>query len=119
MIEKTILDYLTAEMYPIPVLMEHPEYEPNPTFNPVKYVFVEKTGSSRSNHICTAMITIQSYGATLYEAAALNEQVKAAMYNATELNRITRVDLNSDYNYTDETTKRPRYQAVFDVTHYE
>ena len=26
--------------------------------------------------------------------------------------------LNSDYNFTDQSTKQPRYQAVFDVIHY-
>ena len=40
------------------------------------------------------------------------------MLQIIELSEITRVDLNSDYNFTDETTKQPRYQAVFDLVHY-
>ena len=128
MVEKTILDYLAQELSPVPVTMEIPESMPNPVLETTgnttvlgggKLVVIEKTGSSRRNHLCTAMLAIQSYGPTLLEAAQLNEQVKAAMYGAVELNRIARVELNSDYNFTDETTKRPRYQAVFDITHYE
>lgn len=117
MIEKVILDYLSANLT-VPVYMEEPETNPNPTFEPHKFIVIEKTGSSLENHIYTAMIAIQSYAGTLYEAAVLNEQVKQLMLNAIVLNQITRVDLNSDYNSTDESTKRPRYQAVFDITHY-
>jgi hypothetical protein len=28
------------------------------------------------------------------------------------------VELNSNYNYTDTSTKEYRYQAVFDIRHY-
>ena len=41
-----------------------------------------------------------------------------AFYNMIDLDRVTKVSLNSDYNYTDTTTKHYRYQAVFNVTHY-
>ena len=39
-------------------------------------------------------------------------------YNAIALEQIVSVSLNSDYNYTDTTTKEYRYQAVFDIVHY-
>lgn len=54
----------------------------------------------------------------MYHAAVLNEEVKAVMEQAIELDEIVSVQLNSDYNYTDTTTNRHRYQAVFDITHY-
>lgn len=111
MIEKILLDYLGQNLS-VPVFMERPA---NP---PSKYVLIEKTGSSKQNRICAATIAVQSYAPSLYEAAELNETVKAATENAVELNQICRVSLNSDYNFTNTAMKQYRYQAVFDITHY-
>ena len=55
----------------------------------------------------------------MYDAMSLNKSVKDAMFSAVTLDEITRVELNSDYNYTDQATKQSRYQAVFDITHYK
>lgn len=112
MIEKTILDYLSDCLPDVPVYMEVP------ADRPAVFVVIEKTGSSRINHIDSATIAVQSYGATLYDAAVLNERVKTAMLDAITLDSISRAALNSDYNYTDTTAKHYRYQAVFDVTFY-
>lgn len=111
MIEKTMLDYLDNELN-VPVYMERPADPPN------QYVLIEKTGSGKRNHICDATLAIQSYAPSMYEAAVLNEAVKAAMESAMTLNEICRVSLNSDYNFTDTAMKAYRYQAVFDITHY-
>lgn len=112
MIEKIILDYLNTTLPDVPVYMEVPEDRP------AVFVVIEKTGSSRINHIDSATIAVQSYAASLYDAAALNERVKATMLDAITLDSISRVALNSDYNYTDTASKHYRYQAVFDVTFY-
>jgi hypothetical protein len=111
MIEKTILDYLN-ETLPVPVYMEVPANEEK------RFVVIEKTGSGRENHINTAVVAVQSYAESLYAAAELNEQAKAAMDNLIDLDVICRSDLNSDYNFTDTASKRYRYQAVYDLTHY-
>ena len=111
MIEQTILDYLNDTLTE-PCYMEEPEGIDT-------FVLLEKTGSSLSNHVYSATFAIQSYATSLYEAAELNEKVKAAMLAiAGELNTVSKCSLNSDYNYTDTTKKRYRYQAVFDITHY-
>ena len=111
MIEKVILDYL-SESLDVDVRMERP------TDPPEKYVIIEKTGSGRYNLINNSTIVVQSYAHSMYEAAELNEEVKAAMFDAIKLNEIGRVGLNSDYNYTDSSMKQYRYQSVFDITHY-
>ena len=111
MIEKILRDYLRSKLS-VPVEMEEEADLPE------KYVLVEKTGSSMTNYIRHATIAIQSYAGSLYEAAELNEEVKAAMDEIIVLDEITRSELNSDYNYTDTATKRYRYQAVYDLTHY-
>lgn len=110
MIEKTLYDYLTEKG--ITVYMQVPK---NP---PSEYVLLEKTGSSKTNQIYSATIALQSYADSLYSAATLNEEVKAAMDDSIELDEICDASLNSDYNFTDAETKKYRYQAVYDIVHY-
>lgn len=111
MIEKTTLDYLTDNG--VSAFMEIPE-----SFPATPFVLIEKTSGGGAEHISFSRLAIQSYGATLYEAAQMNEQVKTLMEDMVELDEICKVSLNSDYNYTDAVAKRYRYQAVFDITHY-
>ena len=82
------------------------------------YVLLEQTGSSRNNHITTTTIAIQSYGASLLDAMILNGEVETAMKDFAQLNRVARVELETDYNFTDTETKQYRWQAVYDITHY-
>lgn len=112
MIEKTILDHLSAVL-DAPCGMEVP---PDP---PPHFVVLEKTGETRENCIRDAILAVQSYAPTLLEAATLSEAVVAAMLNAVQLPSVAAVELNGNYNFTDAATKQYRYQAVFDVTHYE
>ena len=114
MIEKVILDYLYANLsddQSIFVGFEPPQEQNG-------YVLLEKTGSSITNHISTSTFAVQSYGATMYEAMLLNEKVKSVMDGLLSLDQITRVELETDYNFTDTTTKQYRMQAVYDITHY-
>lgn len=111
MIEEILMDYLTGAAE-VPVFLEIPENMPE------RFVVLEKTGSGCENHIFSATFAVQSYGPSLYEAAALNEVVKGALLYGNTPQAITRVELNSDYNYTDPDLKRYRYQAVYDITHY-
>lgn len=110
MIEKIVKDYLVSMMQ-VDVCLEVPH-------GGSTFIVIEKTGSSKENHIYKATIAVQSYADSLYEAAQLNEAVKAAMENIIELDSVCDCDLNSDYNFTDTETKKYRYQAVFDITHY-
>ena len=112
MIEQRLLEYLNSSLSPVQCYMEMPE---NPTG---QFVIIEKTGSSITNRITKANFAIQSYADTLYEAAALNERVKEAMDSMLELGTISKVELNSDYNFTDTDLKAYRYQAVFVLTYY-
>lgn len=111
MIEKTILDYLKTKLT-VPVYMEEPVDAPG------SFVLIEKTGSGRENYIQASTFAFQSYAESLYEAALLNETLKNVIDSLIVLDDIGQVRLNSDYNFTDTTTKRYRYQAVYDITHY-
>lgn len=111
MIEITILNFLDENL-DVPVLMEKPS---NP---PERCVFFEKTSGAKRNHLLSSTFAFQSYGKSLYEAAALNEQLKVAVESMIVLPEISAIRLNSDYNFTDTETKEHRYQAVFDINHY-
>ena len=110
MIAKTLLDYLGASLT-VPVVMEAPEQTTG-------YVLIDQTRSSRTNHIITTTFAIQSFGDSLYNAMLLNEEVKDAMVGFAELDEITRVELETDYNFTNTATKQYRWQAVYQITHY-
>lgn len=112
MIEKIVLDYLKSHIE-YPVDMEQPETKPN------TFVVLEKISGGRENCLNYATIAIQSYADTLFKAAELNETIKTTMLSIIELKKIARCSLDSDYNFTDDTTKQYRYQAVFDFTYYD
>ena len=111
MIEQIIRDHLIAVLA-VPVVLEIPARLPE------TFVVLEKTGSGITNCIQRSTLAVQSYAPSLNQAAELNERVKAAMAQAAALPEMCAVRLNSDYNFTDTTIKRYRYQAVFDLTHY-
>lgn len=111
MIEKVVLNYLTARMT-VSAYMEEPE-EP-----PESYLLIEKVGGGNQGPLKTATLTVQSYAGTLEKAAELNEKMKEAMEDIENQNPISRAQLNSDYNYTDTNTKRYRYQAAYDLIYY-
>jgi len=111
MIEILIKQYLDGHLS-VPSFLQYPETAP------VRFVLFEKTSSSKSNYLPSATFAFQSYSESMYEAAKLNEEVKKVVEDLILLNEISGIKLNSDYNFTDTTTKEYRYQAVFDINHY-
>lgn len=115
MIEDVIKNFLESKLT-VPVLMEIPKSPAS------QFVVIEKTGGGQENYINSSILAVKSYAPSLFEAAQLNEQVKEWMLDGVEgaitLSEIARIRLDSDYNYTDTTSKRYRYQAVFDIKHY-
>lgn len=110
MIEKIVMDYLDR-------VLEVPAYLEIPQNPPDRFVIVDKTGSSEENCIYSATLALQSYAKTLYEAAALNEEVKKAMDKMAELDMISSSKLNTDYPFTDTAKKQYRYQTVYDLVY--
>lgn len=110
MIEKIVKDYL-KEKLDIGCYLEKPQDDK-------PFLVIEKTGSGEEDGLFSATIVVQSYADSLYKSSELNEIVKTAMYDITDLDEISECRLNSDYNFTDTETKEYRYQAVFDLIHY-
>ena len=110
MIEMIILNHLKNKLNE-PVHLEKQNQQ-------APYVLFEKTSGGKSNHLPSATFAFQSYAESLYNAAELNERVKIAVESLVELDEIRGITLNSDYNFTDTTTKEYRYQAVYEIRYY-
>ena len=111
MIELIIKQHLDNKLTE-PVFLEKPSAQTG------AYVVFEKTSGGKNNHLPTATIAFQSYHTSLFKAAELNEKVKQAVESLIGVDEIRGLSLNSDYNFTDTTTKEYRYQAVFDIKYY-
>lgn len=110
MIELIIKNHLEKTLK-VPVYLEKEENMPD------SYVIFEKTSGGRKNQINSASFAFQSYGKSMHEAAKLNEELKEAVFKIQWSEEVGGVRLNSDYNFTDTTSKKYRYQAVFDITY--
>jgi len=112
---------MTIEEYVIAALsktLTFPVSGDRPTPMPERFHTVEKTGSREEDHIHTATLAIQSWAESTAAAAMLNDEVKAAMAALIRCPEISRAECETDYNYPDLTTKKPRYQALFEVIYY-
>ena len=110
MIIKKLIEYL-GQRLDIYVGVEAPKQKTN-------YVLIDQTGSDTRNHITTTTIAVQSYGASLYDAMVLNEEVKSLMAGFVAESEVASVKLETDYNFTNTETKQYRWQAVYQITHY-
>lgn len=117
MIEILVKDYLEGALQGVPIFLELPEV-PSEDFPewPDEYVLIEKVGERIRNHVRTPSVALQSYSLTsLYNAAALDERVREAMDAMTDNALISSARMASNYNFTDTSTKRYRYQCVYDI----
>ena len=112
MIETILLNYLKEKLN-VDVFMEYPKE------NKSTFLLIEKVGGGQQEkYLNNASFTIQSYAPSLYECAVLNDQVIKCMKHLDELNEISKIELDSSYNFTDPTTKQYKYQALFDIIYY-
>lgn len=109
--EKIILDHL-SEYFDIPVGVEKESGWSPP------YIIIEKLGSGTENQIESGSFAIQSYHKSMWLTALLNDDVKKCMANLINDERVSSVELDSDYNHTDTETGQYRYQAVYDVVFF-
>lgn len=110
MIETSVLNFLKA--HNLDVFCEIPESAP------AEFYVLEKTGSSRTEHVFESTFALQAYGQTMYNAMQMSEDAKTILEELISLSSISRVSAIRDYNFTDPTTKKYRYQIVFTIIHY-
>lgn len=112
MIEETIYDYLKTRA-------NEPCYLMRPKTVPDKYVLIEKTGSGIAEHLTQSTFAFQSYAPTLKEAADISAEIKSLIIGLVDRGDISKVSIQNEYNFTNTTTKEPRYQLVVEFIHYE
>lgn len=108
-IEEYVISYLGGALTGVSVSGSVPHPMPD------RFVTVEMTGSSMSNYIPSARLSIQSWAMSREDAAALHKDVAAAMRAMPSNSDISRVEIITGYNDSDINTNRPRYSATFDV----
>lgn len=105
MIEIKIRKYLEDKLK-VPVYMEHRDKE-----NGI-YIVMEKLGGNMTDQIYRSSYAFQSYGDRMLDAIELNDRLVQAMLAYPECGASK---LDSNYNFTETSTKKYRYQAVFDI----
>lgn len=113
MIEKAVIDYLKMKFPDEIVTAEVPKGMPD------RFITVEKTGSRQmETGLFQSTIAVQSWDTSKMKAAEMSEAVCRALRSMPdESDEVTR-SRGADYDFTDTSTKRYRYQAVFALTHY-
>ena len=109
-IEEYIIEYLSGAL-------SVPVYGDVPSPVPEQFVTVEMTGLNKQNKISSATIAVQSWSTSRVTASQLNDAVISAMEAMISEPEISRSALDTSYNFTDLTRKKPRYQAVFSVVY--
>ena len=113
MIEITVINSI-EEYTGIPAYMEVPEMPPE------RYAVVECVGGSINETISNSLVAVQTYAASLYDAAADCDTVtQALLYQMVNKPDIASVNVNGGkVNFTIPDSKQYRYQVIFEIAHY-
>lgn len=112
MIETTILNYLQVELNTTKVYLETPA-------NADDCVVFQIVDRSRENLIDAVTVRLWSYGKTKEEAAVLDNLVRKAMYEITDLTDISSSTLGGGGDTFDASLKLYRYQCYFNIVYME
>lgn len=113
MIELTLYNHLKTALS-VPVFMEIPGNKNELD----KYIVLSKIDAGLINHIKAATFSVEVYADSLYNAAALSEDVKNALFDAIELDDVTSVSLGSERLANDTQTKEYKYDIIINLYHY-
>ena len=113
-IEARVIAHLAANLTGCTVAAEVPEDYTD------ALIVVSRVGEQVDNHLRRTRLAVQCYGATMLDAAARCEDAVGALMTLPANDAgVTALRVETTYNWTDETTKRYRYQAVVHVSYYE
>ena len=113
MIEVILLNFLKSKLE-VPVFAVMPDLTKNKEF-----ILIEKTFENNTNQLKECNFAVQSYADSLYNAILLDEHVQKVMQLFDATDNIASVHLTNDYNFTDTTTKKYRYQAIYKIKYYK
>ena len=109
LIETTIRNYLIEKIPNVPIEVEEP------TNAPSKYIVFRVIDQGVEDHIWAVTVEFFSYGASVLEASALNEELKAAMLNIAELDDIFSCRIGGGGSDFNNEQKRYRYGTYFNL----
>ena len=114
MIEELIYEYLNDEASCKWYTMRPAEDTPTP------YGLFEKTNSTKTDHVTYSTFAFQSYGSSLFEAAQISAELRALIEDLPELtSEVSKAQLSGEANFTNTADKQPRYQAVYQLVHFD
>ena len=108
-IEQTIRDYLLTKFQNVPIEVMEPTDAPN------KYIVFDVIDQGIEDHIWAVTVEFFSYGASVLEASALNEELKATMLDIVELDSIFSCKLGGGGSDFNNEMKRYRYRSYFNL----
>lgn len=84
---------------------------------PDEFVTVERTGGGTADMVDHPTVAIQTWAQTEARAEEMALSIRNALMTQSRPRGVTKVNVNSGpYPFWDESTGRPRYQAVYDCT---
>lgn len=120
MIEETIFSYLNDNATVPWFSMRPPTDGDHMEISTAKYGLFEKTNSVKTDHVLTSTFAFQSYAPTLLEAAQISAELRQLIEELPGITtEVSKAQLSGEYNFTNTASKQPRYQAVFQLIHFE
>ena len=107
-IEKKIKDYLTSKI-------AYPVHTKTPKSVEERYVQFSIIDRGREDYIDAVTVEFYSYGVSMVDAAAVDEDLRNAMFDFIEEPDISHVDLGGgEYEY-DTALKKDAYRSYFNI----
>ena len=120
MIEETIYTYLNNNASVPWFAMRPPTTGDHMDTATATYGLFEKTNSTKADHVVTSTFAFQSYAPTLLEAAQISAELRELIEALPgETTEVSKAQLSGEYNFTNTADKQPRYQAVFQLVHFD
>ena len=113
MIEKIVLDYLKDKLNMSEIYLETPKVLPS------EYILFTVVDRDRANLIDAVTIEFYSYSTSKLNACLLDELVRKAMYDITDLANVSASRLGGGNDAFDTTLKKYRYRCYFNITYTE
>ena len=111
MIETVLLAYLKATLDTNDVYLETPKTIPS------EFVLFQIVDRSRENLIDAVTVEIYSYSTTKAQSCKLDEKVREAMYEFTDVDNVSSSKLGGGNDAYDTNLKKYRYRCYFNVTY--
>jgi len=109
LIEIVILNYLKERLQMQEIYPEMPDKLPN------RFITFDIIDRDKQDYINVVTIEFKSYAESQYQAAVLDERLREAIEDMTEVDEIGSVKIGGGDNGKDTTHKRYRYRCIYNI----